>query len=277
MAGILYLCATPIGNLDDISIRTINTLKQVDLIAAEDTRQTLKLINYFNINTKITSYHEHNKNTKGIQLITQLLEGKSIAVVTDAGTPGISDPGEDLVKLAIENKIQVTATPGATALITALIISGMSTRRFVFEGFLPKKQRKQILTQLQQENRTIILYEAPHKLKNTLCDLYDYLGNRNTALVREITKKFEEVQKNKLLDLIEFYKINEPKGEFVIILEGISDEVLKAAQIEKWKDTSIENHMKIYLDKGMNNKDAMKQVAKDRNLNKRDIYSYLNK
>lgn len=277
MAGILYLCATPIGNLDDISIRTINTLKQVDVIAAEDTRQTLKLINYFNINTKITSYHEHNKNTKGIQLITQLLEGKSIAVVTDAGTPGISDPGEDLVKLAIENKIQVTATPGATALITALIISGMSTRRFVFEGFLPKKQRKQILTQLQQENRTIILYEAPHKLKNTLCDLYDYLGNRNTALVREITKKFEEVQKNKLLDLIEFYKINEPKGEFVIILEGISDEVLKATQIEKWKDTSIENHMKIYLDKGMNNKDAMKQVAKDRNLNKRDIYSYLNK
>lgn len=277
MAGILYLCATPIGNLDDISIRTINTLKQVDIIAAEDTRQTLKLINYFNINTKITSYHEHNKNTKGIQLITQLLEGKSIAVVTDAGTPGISDPGEDLVKLAIENKIQVTATPGATALITALIISGMSTRRFVFEGFLPKKQRKQILTQLQQENRTIILYEAPHKLKNTLCDLYDYLGNRNTALVREITKKFEEVQKNKLLDLIEFYKINEPKGEFVIILEGISDEVLKATQIEKWKDTSIENHMKIYLDKGMNNKDAMKQVAKDRNLNKRDIYSYLNK
>lgn len=277
MAGILYLCATPIGNLDDISIRTINTLKQVDIIAAEDTRQTLKLINYFNINTKITSYHEHNKNTKGIQLITQLLEGKSIAVVTDAGTPGISDPGEDLVKLAIKNKIQVTATPGATALITALIISGMSTRRFVFEGFLPKKQRKQILTQLQQENRTIILYEAPHKLKNTLCDLYDYLGNRNTALVREITKKFEEVQKNKLLDLIEFYKINEPKGEFVIILEGISDEVLKVAQIEKWKDTSIENHMKIYLDKGMNNKDAMKQVAKDRNLNKRDIYSYLNK
>ncbi len=279
MSGTLYLCATPIGNLEDISIRTVNTLKEVDLIAAEDTRHTLKLINHFQIDTPLTSYHEHNKYSKGMQLIEKLLNGTNIALVTDAGTPGISDPGEDLVKLALENNIKVTTTPGAVAFITALIISGMSTRRFVFEGFLPsdKKERKKIIEKLDKETRTIILYEAPHKLKNTLEELFSNLGNRNIAITRELTKKYEEVKKGLLNELIEYYKVNEPKGEFVIIIEGVSEDIIKEEIIKTWESISIDEHMDLYLDKGMNNKEAMKQVAKDRGVSKRDIYSYITK
>lgn len=279
MSGILYLCATPIGNLDDMSIRTVKTLKEVDLIAAEDTRHTLKLINHFEINTPMTSYHEHNKHSKGIQLIEKLLDGKNIALVTDAGTPGISDPGEELVKLAHENKITVTSTPGAVALITALIISGMPTRRFIFEGFLPsdKKERKEIINKFIKETRTVILYEAPHRLKTMLEELFLSLGDRNIAIVRELTKKYEEIKKGILSELIEFYKVNEPKGEFVIIIEGVSQQVIKEKEIELWNLITIQEHMKKYINEGMTDKEAMKQTAKDRGVTKREIYAYLNK
>lgn len=276
MSGILYLCATPIGNLEDISIRAINTLKQVDIIAAEDTRHTLNLINHFEIKTPMTSYHEHNKVTKGIQLIKYLLDGKNIALVTDAGTPGISDPGEDLVKLALENNITVTSIPGACALINALIISGMSTRRFVFEGFIPtdKKDKKKILERLIKETRTIIIYEAPHRLKTTLNELYNSLGNRDIAIIKELTKKYEQIKRYDLKQALDYYQTNEIKGEFVIIIEGANEEVLETENILKWQSISIEEHMEIYKD--MDKKEAMKQVAKDRGMSKRDVYSYLN-
>lgn len=276
MSGILYLCATPIGNLEDISIRAINTLKQVDIIAAEDTRHTLNLINHFEIKTPMTSYHEHNKVTKGIQLIKYLLDGKNIALVTDAGTPGISDPGEDLVKLALENNIVVTSIPGACALINALIISGMSTRRFVFEGFIPtdKKDKKKILERLIKETRTIIIYEAPHRLKTTLNELYNSLGNRDIAIIKELTKKYEQIKRCDLKQALDYYQASEIKGEFVIIIEGANEEVLEIENILKWQSISIEEHMAIYKD--MDKKEAMKQVAKDRGMSKRDVYSYLN-
>lgn len=276
MSGILYLCATPIGNLEDISIRAINTLKQVDIIAAEDTRHTLNLINHFEIKTPMTSYHEHNKVTKGIQLIKYLLDGKNIALVTDAGTPGISDPGEDLVKLALENNITVTSIPGACALINALIISGMSTRRFVFEGFIPtdKKDKKKILERLIKETRTIIIYEAPHRLKTTLNELYNSLGNRDIAIIKELTKKYEQIKRCDLKQALDYYQTNEIKGEFAIIIEGANEETLETENILKWQSISIEEHMEIYKD--MDKKEAMKQVAKDRGMSKRDVYSYLN-
>lgn len=276
MSGILYLCATPIGNLEDISIRAINTLKQVDIIAAEDTRHTLNLINHFEIKTPMTSYHEHNKVTKGIQLIKYLLDGKNIALVTDAGTPGISDPGEDLVKLALENNIIVTSIPGACALINALIISGMSTRRFVFEGFIPtdKKDKKKILERLIKETRTIIIYEAPHRLKTTLNELYNSLGNRDIAIIKELTKKYEQIKRCDLKQALDYYQASEIKGEFVIIIEGANEETLETENILKWQSISIEEHMEIYKD--MDKKEAMKQVAKDRGMSKRDVYSYLN-
>lgn len=277
MAGTLYLCATPIGNLDDISIRAINTLKQVDIIAAEDTRHTLNLLNHFNIKTNMTSYHEHNKITKGAKIIQYLLSDKDVALVTDAGTPAISDPGEDLVKLALENNINVTSVPGASALINALIISGMSTRRFVFEGFIPsdKKERKKVLERLFKETRTSIIYEAPHRLKATLEELYNTLGNRNISLVKELTKKYEQVKRTNLEQAIIYYQTNEPKGEFVIIIEGANEQHLENENIKKWQSITIEEHMKIYTDKNMNKKEAMKQVAKDRGITKREVYNYL--
>lgn len=274
MAGTLYLCATPIGNLEDISIRAINTLKQVDIIAAEDTRHTLNLLNHFNIKTSMTSYHEHNKITKGQKLIKYLLDNKNIALVTDAGTPAISDPGEDLVKLALENNINITSIPGASALINALIISGMSTRRFVFEGFMPsdKKEKKKVLDRLVKETRTIIIYEAPHRLKTTLDELYITLGNRNIALVKELTKKYEQVNRTDLEQSILYYQTNESKGEFVIIIEGANEQDLKDENITKWQSIPLEEHMKIYIDKNMSKKEAMKQVAKDRGITKREVY-----
>ncbi len=277
MAGTLYLCATPIGNLEDISIRAINTLKQVDIIAAEDTRHTLNLLNHFNIKTNMTSYHEHNKITKGAKIIQYLLSDKDVALVTDAGTPAISDPGEDLVKLALENNINVTSVPGASALINALIISGMSTRRFVFEGFIPsdKKERKKVLEKLVKETRTSIIYEAPHRLKATLEELYNTLGNRNISLVKELTKKYEQVKRTNLEQAIIYYQTNEPKGEFVIIIEGANEQYLENENIKKWQSITIEEHMKIYTQKNMDKKEAMKQVAKDRGITKREVYNYL--
>ena len=279
MSGTLYLCATPIGNLEDITLRVLRLLEECDLIAAEDTRHTLGLINHFNIKTPLTSYHEHNKVTKGPVLIEKLKEGLNIALVTDAGMPGISDPGADMVKLCEENGITVTVAPGASAALTALVLSGLDTRRAVFEGFLPpdKKERRSALERLKKETRSTILYEAPHRLKVTLTELYDALGNRECAAIKEITKKYETVKRDSLENLIAYYDENPPKGEFVLVLAGESEDKLKEEEMEKWENISVEEHVKMYEDKGMSRKDAMKAAAKDRGLTKRDIYAVLNK
>lgn len=277
--GILYLVATPIGNLQDITFRAVNTLKEVDMIAAEDTRQTIKLLNHFDIKKPLISYHEHNKNTKGNYLIEQLLEGKNIALVSDAGSPGISDPGEDLVKLAVENDIKVTMVPGPVAAMTGLVISGLSTGQFVFEGFLPmnKRARQEHLDTLKNEMRTIIFYEAPHKLIYTLKDIYDNLGNRRIALARELTKIHEEVIRCTLLEAIELYSDKSPKGEYVLIVEGLDKNTLKENEKDKFLNISIEDHVQMYINEGLSKKDAIKKVADDRGIIKRDVYNVVMK
>ena len=277
MPGILYLCATPIGNLGDMSPRVVETLKEADLIAAEDTRNSIKLLNHFNIDTPMTSYHEYNKVDKAKTLIGKLKEGHNIALITDAGTPAISDPGEVLVKMCQEEGITVTSLPGPAALIVALTLSGLSTRRFCFEGFLPpeKKDRKRILSELSNESRTIILYEAPHHLKGTLNELYEALGDRKITLCRELTKKFESVMPTTLAGAVSYYDENEPRGEYVLVIEGKSFKEQDEELRQSFSDMSVEEHMKIYEDKGIDRKEAMKQVAKDRGVSKRDIYNAL--
>ena len=277
MPGILYLCATPIGNLGDMSPRVVETLKEADLIAAEDTRNSIKLLNHFNIDTPMTSYHEFNKVDKAKTLIGKLKEGYNIALITDAGTPAISDPGEVLVKMCQEEGITVTSLPGPAALIVALTLSGLSTRRFCFEGFLPpeKKDRKRILSELSNESRTIILYEAPHHLKGTLNELYEALGDRKITLCRELTKKFESVMPTTLAGAVSYYDENEPRGEYVLVIEGKSFKEQDEELRQSFSDMSVEEHMKIYEDKGIDRKEAMKQVAKDRGVSKRDIYNAL--
>lgn len=277
MCGKLYLCATPIGNLEDITFRVLNTLKEVDLIAAEDTRHSIKLLNHFDIKTPMTSYHEFNKVDKARYLVQKLLEGTNIALITDAGTPGISDPGEELVRQAYEAGITVTSLPGAVACITALTISGLSTRRFVFEAFLPsdKKEKITILKELKNETRTILLYEAPHRLLKTLKDLFETLGDRKITICRELTKKYETALLTTLLESINYYEQNEPKGEFVLVIEGRTHEELLEEEQDRWKEMSILEHMDIYLDQGVDQKEAMKLVAKDRGMTKRDIYQYI--
>ena len=277
MAGTLYLCATPIGNLEDITYRVLRTLKEVDLIAAEDTRNSIKLLNHFKIDTPMTSYHEYNKFDKGRVLVDKLLEGQNIALITDAGTPAISDPGEELVRMAHEAGITVTSLPGACACVTALTLSGLPTRRFAFEAFLPadKKERRQILESLANETRTIIVYEAPHHLLKTLKDLADTLGNRKVTVCRELTKKHETVFLTTLVEAIEFYTENEPKGECVMVIEGKSFDAIAEDDKAEWTKLNVEEHMKIYLDQGMDKKDAMKAVAKDRGVSKQEIYKQL--
>jgi 16S rRNA (cytidine1402-2'-O)-methyltransferase len=277
MAGKLYLCATPIGNLGDMTPRVVETLQTVDMIAAEDTRNSIKLLNHFDIHTPMTSYHEYNKVEKAQYLIEQMNMGKNIALITDAGTPAISDPGEVLVKMCQEAGIIVTSLPGAAACITALTLSGLGTRRFCFEGFLPfdKKEKKEILDDLVKESRTIILYEAPHRLVKTLNELYNTLGDRRITLCRELTKKFEEVCPTTLSGAISMYGDKEPRGEYVLVLEGKSFQEQKKEQEADWQNISIEEHMKLYEDKGIDRKEAMKMVAKDRGVSKRDIYQAL--
>lgn len=269
--------ATPIGNLEDITLRALRILKEVDLIAAEDTRQTLKLLNHFNISKPLTSYYEHNKVDKGNQLIKQLTEGKNIALVSDAGSPGISDPGEDLVKLAIKNDINVTMIPGPVAAVTGLVLSGLPTGRFAFEGFLSvnKRSRKERLESLKNETRTIIFYEAPHKLIYTLKDLYAVLGNRKIALARELTKKFEEIIRCTLEEAIEMYTHQAPKGEFVLIIEGADENTVKAQETEKWSEMDIIQHVNMYIEQGMDKKSAIKKAADDRGISKREVYNSL--
>ncbi|PYG89195.1 16S rRNA (cytidine1402-2'-O)-methyltransferase [Ruminiclostridium sufflavum DSM 19573] len=273
--GTLYLVATPIGNLQDITFRAVNTLKEVDIIAAEDTRQSIKLLNHFEIKKPLISYHEHNKNTKGNYLIEQLLTGENIALVSDAGSPGISDPGEDLVRLAIENNIKVTMIPGPVAAMTGLVISGLPAGQFVFEGFLPmnKRVRQEHLRRLENETRTIIFYEAPHKLAYTLKDIYNALGDRRIALARELTKIHEEVVRCSIGEAMEKYKTEPPKGEFVLIVEGQKQDVLKDSAREKYSEISIEEHVQTYVKEGMTKKEAVKKAAEDRGISKRDVYN----
>jgi 16S rRNA (cytidine1402-2'-O)-methyltransferase len=273
--GILYLVATPIGNLEDITLRAIKILKQVDIIAAEDTRQTLKLLNHLEIKKPLVSYYEHNKKIKGNYLIEQLLEGKEIALVSDAGTPAISDPGEDLVRLAIHHDIQITSIPGPVAAIAGITASGLKCGQFVFEGFLPmnKKVRKYRLNQLKGEIRTMVFYEAPHKLIYTLKDLHETLGDRKIVLARELTKRFEEYLRFSIKEALDFYAEKAPKGEFVLMVEGASEEEIEEELNEKWSSVSLEEHIKIYLDEGMTKKEAISKVAADRGLSKRDVYN----
>lgn len=277
MAGKLYLCATPIGNLEDITLRVLRVLEEVDLIAAEDTRNSIKLLNHYEIKTPMTSYHEFNKIEKAYQLVEKLQEGMNIALITDAGTPGISDPGEELVKIAYEAGIEVTSLPGPAACITALTLSGLSTRRFAFEAFLPKdkKERKRILEELQKETRTIILYEAPHHLIKTLEELREALGNRRITLCRELTKKYEEGQRTTINEVLKYYKDKEPRGEYVLVLEGKTKEEVEEERKKEWEPLSLEEHMQLYEQKGISHKEAMKLVAKDRGVSKRDIYQAL--
>lgn len=277
MSGMLYLCATPIGNLEDITYRVLRILKEADLIAAEDTRNSIKLLNHFEIKTPMTSYHEYNKYEKGRYLVEQMQEGKNIALITDAGTPGISDPGEELVAMCYEAGIPVTSLPGPAACITALTISGLPTRRFAFEAFLPsdKKERAVILEELKRETRTIILYEAPHRLVKTLEELSENLGDRKIALCRELTKKHETVFRGSLLEAVSWYKENPPKGECVMVLEGRSREEMEQEARQQWEDMPLEAHMEHYMSKGIDKKEAMKLVAKDRGISKRDVYQAL--
>lgn len=277
MAGKLYLCATPIGNLEDITYRVVRTLNEVDLIGEEDTRNSIKLLNHFDIKTPMTSYHEFNKYDKAKQLVEMMKEGKNIAIITDAGTPGISDPGEEVVRQCFEAGIQVTSLPGPAACITALTMSGQKTRRFCFEAFLPKdkKEKVAVLEELKNETRTIIIYEAPHRLARTLKELRETLGNRQLTLCRELTKKYEEADKTTIDQAIEKYNEKEPRGEYVLVIEGKSQEEIQEENKQKWESMTIEEHMEYYISQGNDKKSAMKLVAKDRGVSKRDIYNQL--
>lgn len=277
MSGKLYLCATPIGNLEDMTFRVIQTLKEADLIAAEDTRHTIKLLNHFDIKTPMTSYHEFNKIEKGHDLVRQLLEGKNIALVSDAGTPGISDPGEELVKFCYEAGIEVTSLPGPAACITALTMSGMPTRRFCFEGFLPadKKEQEIVLNRLKKETRTTIFYEAPHRLAKTLALFEKYIPQRRMTVCKELTKRYESAVQMSVTEASSYFREHEAKGEYVLVIEGISQKALDDAQKESWEKISIEAHMQQYEQQGMPRKEAMKAVAADRGISKREVYQYL--
>lgn len=271
--GKLYVCPTPIGNLEDITLRVLRVLEEVDLIAAEDTRHTIKLLNHFNIRKPLTSYHEHNKREKGKVLIEKLLNGESIALVSDAGMPGISDPGEDLIRLAIENGLEVTALPGPTASILALVLSGLPTGKFVFEGFLPsnKKDRREALQNIKNEERTMILYESPYRVKALLQDMLDIFGERDIAVCRELTKKYEEVFRGSIGECIEKFTQDDPKGEFIVIVKG-SNKIEDNSQAEEWEGLSIKDHLLKYISEGVSKKDAVKRVAEERGLPKNEVY-----
>ena len=276
--GMLYLCATPIGNLEDITYRVLRTLKEVDLIAAEDTRNSIKLLNHFEIKTPMTSYHEYNKIEKAYQLVEKMRQGQNIALITDAGTPGISDPGEDIVRICYEQGIEVTSLPGAAACVTALTMSGQPTRRFAFEAFLPKdkKEHQAVLAELAEETRTIILYEAPHHLVKTLQELSEVLGaDRRLTICRELTKRHEEKMQTTLGDSLHYYEAKEPRGEYVLVIEGKSRAQIEREQQAEWETMSIEEHMAHYESQGIDRKEAMKLVAKDRGVSKRYIYQSL--
>ena len=271
MSGKLYICPTPIGNLEDITYRTLRVLNEVDLIAAEDTRHSIKLLNHFEISKPLTSYFEHNKDTKGDYLINKLLDGENIALISDAGMPGISDPGEDLIKQAIENNIEIDVLPGATAFAVALVGSGLDTHKFVFEGFLDrdKKIRRNRLEEIKEEDRTMIFYESPHRLKDTLKDMLKILGNRKIAVNRELTKKYQEVIREDIETVLKIYEEKEIKGEFVLIVSGFEGE--KKAQ-NNYDDLTEREYVIELMNSGVSKKDAIKTVCKDRKLKKDVVY-----
>ena len=274
MNGTLYLCATPIGNLGDVSARCIEIFQTVDLIAAEDTRRTIQLLNHFGISKPLTSYHEHNKKEKGEYIVKLLKEGKNVAQVSDAGTPAISDPGEDLVRLCIENDITVTSIPGPVAGINALILSGLSTARYAFEGFLSvnKRHRSEHLNSIKNDKHTLIFYEAPHKLKNTLADMHKVFGpDRKIAIARELTKLHEEIIRTTLDGAVKYYQEHNPRGEYVLVIEGAKED--EKEQENKWENISIKDHVDGYISQGMTSKEAIKKTAVDRGLPKRDVYN----
>lgn len=280
MSGTLFLVATPIGNLEDMSFRAIRTLKEADLIACEDTRTSRTLLSHFEIRTPVTSYHEFNKFEKAEELLDALSSGKNIALITDAGTPGISDPGEELVSMAYERGLEVVSIPGACAFVNAAVSSGQPVRRIAFEAFLPKdkKERQRIMSEIVDETRTIVVYEAPHHLKKTLAELREVLGgDRNLTLCRELTKKFEEKKKTTFDEALAFFEDNDPRGEYVLVIEGMSKEEQRAGQAERFSELSIEEHVERYIEEGMDKMSAMKAAAKDRGVSKRDIYAALNK
>ena len=279
MSGTLYLCATPIGNMNDMTFRAVETLKNADLIAAEDTRNSRKILDHFDIKTPMTSYHEHNKWEKGKELIEKLRAGMNIALITDAGMPGISDPGEELCRMAHEEGIRVSVIPGASASVSALAASGLPSGHFVFEGFLPRvtKERRERFEALSREERTMIIYEAPHRITKTMEELKELFGaDRKMTICRELTKKHEEIKQTTFGEAAAYYEANEPKGEFVLVIEGISKEQIKENEKEKWDGLSLEEHMQVYINQGMDKKEAMKKVAADRGVSKRDIYNELN-
>lgn len=277
MSGTLYLVATPIGNMEDMTYRGVRILSEVDVIACEDTRTSRKLLDHFDIHTPTTSYHEFNKIEKAPALLRALDEGKDVALISDAGSPGISDPGEELVAMCYEEGYNVSAVPGATASVVALTSSGQKTRRFAFEAFLPKdkKERRRVLEEMERETRTLIVYEAPHRLKETLKELHQALGNRSITICRELTKKFEEHRKTTIEEAMAYYEQNDPRGEYVLIIAGKTKEEIAAEETARWEELSIEEHMQHYLDEGLDKKEAMKAVAKDRGVSKRDIYNAL--
>lgn len=278
MSGKLYLCATPIGNLEDITLRVLNTLKEVDLIAAEDTRHSIKLLNHFGIKTPMTSYHEYNKVEKARYLVAQMRHGTKIACITDAGTPGISDPGEELVRQCYEAGIEVTSLPGPAACVTALTMAGLGTRRFCFEAFLPadKKERQWVLEELKNETRTMVVYEAPHHLLRTLAELGQVLGDdRKLTICRELTKKYEEAFRTTFAGAVKRYQSEEPRGECVLVIEGRAIDDIRKEQQHSWEEISLEAHMQKYESGGIPRKEAMKLVAKDRGISKREVYHRL--
>ena len=276
MSGKLYLCATPIGNLEDMTFRVLRILKEADLIAAEDTRNSIKLLNHFDIHTPMTSYHEYNKIDKGKVLVKKMEEGANVALITDAGTPGISDPGEELVRMCLEAGIEVTSVPGACALVTALTMSGLPSRRFAFEAFLPmdKKERKQALLRLKDETRTMILYEAPHRLRKTLQELKDILGDdRKMTVCKELTKKHETFKQLSIAEAVKLFEDEEPRGEYVLVIGGKSEKEVLMEQSRKWEDISVEDHLRMKIEDGMSKKEAVKTVAEERGIPKREVYA----
>ncbi|MCL2592853.1 MAG: 16S rRNA (cytidine(1402)-2'-O)-methyltransferase [Defluviitaleaceae bacterium] len=279
MSGILYICGTPIGNLSDITMRQLETLKMVDIILCEDTRHTIKLLSHFDIQKKLLSYHEHNEKFRGEEVINLLKSGKNIALVSDAGMPLISDPGESLVKLCYENGVGVTAVPGPSASITALVLSGLSSEKYSFIGFFPKNKKEQaeLIERLKNDTYTTVFYEAPHRLLKTLKILAESFPSRMISTVKEMTKKYETVISCILSEIVEYYEENEPKGEFVVVLEGASKRELDKEKQESFSKISIEEHMEVFISKGLDKKEAMKLVAKERGVSKREIYNYLNR
>jgi len=274
--GELFLCATPIGNLEDMPVRAVRIMKEADLIAAEDTRNSIKLINHFEIDTPMTSYHEYNKVDKAKVLVDKMLAGQTVALITDAGTPGISDPGEELVRQAVQAGINVTSVPGPAACINALIISGLPTRRFVFEAFLPsdKKERAAVLEELSHETRTMIIYEAPHRLCRTLAELAEILGgDRQIAVCKELTKRHETVYRSDIKGAVDYYNANEPRGEYVLVIAGLNREDIIRDKQDAWKEMPLEEHLKHYESQGIERREAIKLVAKDRGVPKREIYN----